>query len=88
MSATQRITLASVARMRPGDTLWDSEIKGFGARCRADAISYVFKKRVKGHQTWITIGRHGSPWTPETARPLRHLNHSHHGHDQGGALKV
>jgi hypothetical protein len=68
MCARQRITLAAIARLRAGDTLWDSEIKGFGARCRADAVSYVFKKRVKGRQTWITIGRHGSPWTPETAR--------------------
>jgi hypothetical protein len=24
--------------------------------------------RIAGRQRWITIGRHGSPWTPETAR--------------------
>jgi hypothetical protein len=68
MARPQRITLAAIARLTPGDTLWDSELKGFGARCRTDAVSYVFKKRVKGRQVWITIGRHGSPWTPDTAR--------------------
>ena len=49
--------------------LWDSEIKGFGARCRpSGAKDYVLKMRVGGRQRWITIGRHGSPWTPQTAR--------------------
>lgn len=31
-------------------------------------LTYVYKKRVAGEQVWITIGKHGSPWTPETAR--------------------
>lgn len=68
MATTGRLTLASVARMQPGDVVWDADVKGFGARCRAGTVSYIFKTRVRGKQTWITIGKHGSPWTPEAAR--------------------
>ena len=49
--------------------LWDSEIKGFGVRCRqSGAKHYILKMRAGGRQRWLTIGRHGSPWTPEAAR--------------------
>lgn len=68
MATTGRLTLASISRMQPGDVLWDADVKGFGARCRPGTVSYIFKTRVRGKQTWITIGKHGSPWTPETAR--------------------
>ena len=53
-----------------GDTLlWDTEIQGFGIRRRpSGAKHYVLKTRIGGRQRWITIGRHGSPWTPDTAR--------------------
>jgi integrase len=53
----------------PDKVLWDTELKGFGVRCRAaGAKHYVLKVRVGGRQRWLTIGRHGSPWTPDTAR--------------------
>lgn len=68
MATTGRITLATISRLKPGDTVWDSDVKGFGVRYRRTTITYVFKKRINGQQTWLTIGRHGSPWTPETAR--------------------
>jgi integrase len=52
-----------------GTVLWDAEIRGFGIRCRqSGAKHYILKMRVGGRQRWITIGRHGSPWTPESAR--------------------
>jgi len=45
---------------------WDAEVKGFGVRCRpSGAKYYVLKMRVGARQRWLTIGRHGSPWTPE-----------------------
>ncbi len=48
---------------------WDADVKGFGVRCRSSGAKfYVLKMRVGGRQRWITIGRHGSPWTPETAQ--------------------
>ncbi len=68
MSTTGRITLTAIAKLKPGDTLWDADIKGFGARCRATATTYVYKTRINGRQEWVTIGKHGSPWSPETAR--------------------
>jgi integrase len=53
----------------PKTILWDSELKGFGVRCRpSGARFYILKTRIGGQQRWLTIGRHGSPWTPETAR--------------------
>jgi integrase len=60
----------------PGETKWDAgkgAVTGFGIRRRrGDAVTYVLKYRVgggrRGRQRWITIGRHGSPWTPEAAR--------------------
>jgi hypothetical protein len=48
---------------------WDDEIKGFGVRCRPSGVkTYVLKSRIGGRQRWLTIGRHGSPWTPDEAR--------------------
>ena len=42
---------------------------GFGARRQRDAITYILKYRTAGaRQRWHTIGRHGAPWTPDTAR--------------------
>ena len=69
---TLRITKRTVdqlsARNRDA-VVWDTEVKGFGVRCRASgAKHYVVKMRVGGRQRWLTIGRHGSPWTPDNAR--------------------
>ncbi len=64
--------------------LWDTEIRGFGARRRpSGAIYYIVKMRDAGRRRWITIGRHGSPWTPNTARTeaLRLLAARAAGHD-------
>jgi integrase len=67
-----KITKRTVDQLSPGSRdvlLWDTEVKGFGVRCRASgAKHYVLKMRVGGRQRWITIGRHGSPWTPDSAR--------------------
>lgn len=61
---------------RPDGTesvLWDSELCGFGIRVQRGGVrSYVLQYRA-GDQRGaplrkFTIGRHGSPWTPETAR--------------------
>lgn len=52
--------------------VWDESIKGFGARfSRSGAVSYVLQYRMGGRETSTrryTIGNHGSPWTPATAR--------------------
>jgi integrase len=68
----QKITKQTVDQLSPGSRdriLWDREVRGFGVRCRASgAKHYVLKMRVVGRQRWLTIGRHGSPWTPDSAR--------------------
>lgn len=53
--------------------LWDTEVKGFGVRARkGGGKSYILHYRVGGGRAAalrkLTIGKHGSPWTPETAR--------------------
>ncbi|MGC4251785.1 MAG: integrase arm-type DNA-binding domain-containing protein [Sphingobium sp.] len=56
---------------RDRDTfIWDTELKGFGLRITPRAVkSYVIQYRVEGGSPKrTTIGIHGSPWTPATAR--------------------
>jgi integrase len=67
------LTLKSIAAIQPGSTVWDDgkgAVTGFGARRqKGEAVSYVLKYRTAdGRQRWQTIGRHGAPWTPDTAR--------------------
>lgn len=73
MAAT-KITLNSIKELKSGTTLWDSDVKGYGCRCRKDAstkvfiVKYRFGKGRSARQYLFTIGKLGSPWTPETAR--------------------
>ena len=64
-----KITKTAVDRLEPWSVLWDSEVKGFGVRRHgADARHYLLRYRFGGKQTFRKIGRHGSPFTPDTAR--------------------
>ena len=65
-----RIGLREVRALTPGGTAWDSTVAGFCARRRTSkAVFYGLKYRtLDGRQRWHTIGRHGAPWTPDTAR--------------------
>jgi hypothetical protein len=68
MASGRQITKEAVDRLRPGETIWCVKPRGFGVRRqRRDAI-YVLKARIHGRQRFVTIGVHGRPWTPETAR--------------------
>jgi integrase len=67
----KRIGLRDIAALQPGDPpLWDSMVTGFGARRqKGEARTYfLFYRTAEGRQRWHTIGRHGAPWTPDTAR--------------------
>src|SRR5438874_1263185 len=53
--------------------LWDTEVRGFGVRARSgSAKSYILHYRAGTGRgaalRKLTIGKHGSPWTPEAAR--------------------
>jgi integrase len=54
-----------------GDTYyWDTDLRGFGLRVTPKGVrSYVIQYRLSGRPARrLTLGIHGSPWTPETAR--------------------
>ena len=65
-----KITLKDVRALGENEDVWDGETKGFGARRqRSTAVAYILMYRTtEGRQRRYTIGRHGSPWTPDTAR--------------------
>ena len=73
-----KITKRSVDALRPtGEgreaVLWDAELKGFGVRVQRGSVkSYILHYRIGAGRgaslRKLTIGKHGSPWTPETAR--------------------
>lgn len=62
----------ALASGRANMFLWDSELRGFGVKVTPRGIkSYVFAYRVGGREATkkrYTIGKHGSPWTPASAR--------------------
>jgi integrase len=69
----KKIGLREVRVLQPDEIVWDAgkgSVSGFGARRqRSSAVSYIVVYRnADGRQRWQTIGKHGSPWTPETAR--------------------
>ena len=70
MAIRKRIGLRQVRALKPSETIWDESLSGFGARRQnSEAVAYVLYYRTgEGRQRWYTIGRHGAPWTPETAR--------------------
>ena len=65
-----KLTIKNVEALKPGDIIWDSACAGLGARRqKGEGVAYVLRYRTtEGRQRWITIGRHGSPWTPDMAR--------------------
>jgi integrase len=66
---TAKLTKSVIDRLKPGSPIvWDQTVIGFGARCQLKSVFYILRYRLNGTQRMITIGRHGSPWTPDTAR--------------------
>jgi integrase len=64
--ATGKITVAKLNGLV--GWLWDEKVCGFGVRKQRRGLFYYVRYRHHGQQIMRTIGRHGSPWTPETAR--------------------
>lgn len=73
--ASGKITIRSVNALLVGASdqfLWDDELRGFGVKITpAGRRSYVYQYRVGGREAktkrW-TIGSHGDPWSPASAR--------------------
>ena len=65
-----KLGLRDLRSIQPGQTIWDGSVSGFGARRQGgEVISYIVMYRTKeGRQRIYTIGKHGSPWSPEMAR--------------------
>ena len=72
MARRERITKAAVDAQRPAGreyVVWDTQLPRLGLRVRpAGSKVYLLRLRVDGRQRWYTIGAHGDPWTPDTAR--------------------
>ena len=66
----KRIGLRDIRKIQQGEIIWDSAVSGFHARRqRSETITYgLFYRTHEGRQRWYSIGRHGAPWTPDTAR--------------------
>ena len=70
---TKRSVDGLVAESQAEVVLWDTETKGFGIRARSSgAKAYIVHYRAGTGRgaalRKLTIGRHGSPWTPHAAR--------------------
>jgi integrase len=66
--ATGKLTKSIVDALGPGEMFWDTSLSGFGVRRQTKAPHYLVRYYFAGRQRFMTIGRHGSPWTVETAR--------------------
>jgi integrase len=64
--AVGKVNISSIAKLN--GWLWDTQCVGFGARRQTNGCFYYVRYRHNGTQIVKSIGRHGSPWTPDTAR--------------------
>jgi hypothetical protein len=69
---TKRAVDADAFKCRHGKDrtfLWDNEVRGFGVVAFASGQkTYVVQYRIGKKTRRLTLGKHGSPWTAETAR--------------------
>jgi integrase len=90
---TKRVVDAATAEGGRDFWVWDTELRGFGLRMRPNGHkAYVLEYRPgaggrKVPKRRYTIGPHGSPWTPNTAREeaIRLLGQVANGEDPAAA---
>lgn len=68
-----KIGKTAVDALKPEYVFWDTVVRGFGVRCRVGGTrTYIVQYRAGSGRgaplRKYTIGKHGSPWTPDTAR--------------------
>lgn len=84
-----RITKRLVDTIPPSSTIWDSEVRGFGLRCQVNERIYVLKCTIKKQRHFVTIGKHGSPWTVESARAeARRIQYALHRGENSSATQI
>ncbi|MEO5379008.1 MAG: integrase arm-type DNA-binding domain-containing protein [Magnetococcus sp. DMHC-6] len=70
--ATGKINKKIVDSLQVGERdeyLWDTELRGFGVKITPTGRRvYLIQFRASGRIRRVTIGVHGSPWTPDQAR--------------------
>lgn len=66
--AKKKITINSVKSLRPGEKIWDTELRGFGCRCQKDGKFFMLKYSFNGRQRFYTIGEWNGDLTPDEAR--------------------
>lgn len=64
----KRLTKRGVDALQPGEYAFCAELAGFGARCQKREKAFIYRYRLNGRRTFVTIGVHGRPWTVDTAR--------------------
>lgn len=72
-SIKAKIGPQAMASIKPGEIIWDTELKRFGARCGSRGSTYFVTPRVDGRQRWISLGRHGVLTPAEARAKARHL---------------
>jgi integrase len=64
--ATGKVTVSAIDKLQ--GWLWCTTCVGFGVRRQTKGVFYYVRYRHQGRQVMHSIGRHGAPWTPDTAR--------------------
>lgn len=68
MAERVRLNKTLVEGLSAGESLRDTIVAGFAVRCQRQHKIYMLRACVNGKDRWITIGRHGQPWTVDLAR--------------------
>lgn len=66
--AKRKITLSNVKALKSRETIWDTELKGFGCRCQKEGKIFILKYSIHGRQRFYTIGEWSGALTPDQAR--------------------
>lgn len=66
--AKKKINLTSVKALKQGETLWDTELRGFGCRCQKSGKFFILKYTMNNRQRFYTIGEWNGKLTPDQAR--------------------
>jgi integrase len=69
----QKITKRLADGLAAGQTIWDTELTGFGVRRQRRNASFVLKYTFRGRQRFYTIGRHGLITVEEARSDARRL---------------